>query len=60
VHQELHINFANNKILIVLLHAFPLNSQMWKYQFKNLTQSGYSVLTLDYPAFGLSGVWGKN
>ncbi|KPK29021.1 MAG: hypothetical protein AMJ61_00640 [Desulfobacterales bacterium SG8_35_2] len=59
VHQELHLNSINNKVLIILLHAFPLNSQMWKSQFKHLTQSGYSMLTLDYSGFGLSGVWGQ-
>lgn len=38
---------------IVLLHAFPLNGQMWEPQIEAL-KSGYRIITPDYPGFGRS------
>lgn len=40
-------------IPLVLIHAFPLNSNMWKAQIKNLEQYG-RVIALDLPGFGRS------
>ncbi len=39
---------------VVLLHAFPLNSQMWTPQAEILAASGWRVITPDYPGFGKS------
>jgi len=40
-------------IPLVLIHAFPLFSSMWKPQMKNLGQRG-RVIALDLPGFGRS------
>ncbi len=40
-------------IPLVLIHAFPLFSSMWKPQMKNLGQNGM-VIALDLPGFGRS------
>lgn len=42
-------------IPLVLIHAFPLNSNMWNVQIKNLEQYG-RVIALDLPGFGRSPV----
>ncbi len=40
-------------IPLVLIHAFPLSSSMWKPQIKNLERKG-KVIALDLPGFGRS------
>lgn len=40
-------------IPVVLIHAFPLSSGMWKPQIKNLERKG-KVIALDLPGFGRS------
>lgn len=40
-------------IPVVLIHAFPLSSSMWKPQIKNLERKG-KMIVLDLPGFGKS------
>ncbi len=44
---------SGHGIPLVLIHAFPLNSSMWKRQINNLEQYG-RVIALDLPGFGQS------
>jgi len=37
---------------VLFLHAFPLNSRMYKYQFKALENEGIAYVAVDYPGFG--------
>ena len=39
---------------VVLLHAFPLNRQMWNPQLGALQQAGFSPIAPDLPGFGES------
>jgi len=41
--------------VVVLLHAFPLDSGMWRPQIDHLT-SDYRVIAPDFPGFGASAV----
>jgi 3-oxoadipate enol-lactonase len=40
------------KIPVVFLHAFPLNSRMWKPQIKFLEKHQIKYIAEDYPGFG--------
>ncbi|MDP8244567.1 MAG: alpha/beta hydrolase [Candidatus Hinthialibacter antarcticus] len=42
-----------NNTPVILLHAFPLNHQMWRHQLEGLSESAY-VLAPDLPGFGES------
>lgn len=37
---------------IVLLHAFPLSSSMWKPQIERLSSKNWRIITPDFPGFG--------
>ena len=41
---------------VVLLHAFPMDSVLWREQRRALASAGYRVLTPDLPGFGGSAV----
>lgn len=41
---------------IILLHAFPLSSSMWKAQAEFLSSKNWRVITPDFPGFGDSGI----
>jgi pimeloyl-ACP methyl ester carboxylesterase len=41
---------------VVLLHAFPMDSVLWREQRRALASAGYKVLTPDLPGFGGSAV----
>ncbi|WP_457626937.1 alpha/beta fold hydrolase [Persephonella sp.] len=38
--------------VVLFLHAFPLNSQMYRYQFEALENEGIPYVAVDYPGFG--------
>jgi 3-oxoadipate enol-lactonase len=40
---------------VVLLHAFPLDHEMWAPQLGPISQAGYRVIALDLPEFGGTG-----
>ncbi|GFO70072.1 alpha/beta hydrolase [Geomonas limicola] len=40
--------------VVLLLHGFPLNRQMWQTQIQPLAQAGYRVIAPDLPGFGTS------
>ncbi len=40
---------------IVLIHGWPLNSDMWEYQAQFLANNGHRVITYDRRGFGRSG-----
>ncbi|RMA97251.1 alpha/beta fold hydrolase [Hydrogenothermus marinus] len=42
---------------VLFLHAFPLNSDMYKYQFEALNKEGISYIAVDYPGFGNTPVF---
>lgn len=44
---KLHIPKA-----VLFLHAFPLNKDMYREQFKALEENGIPYIALDYPGFG--------
>jgi len=37
---------------VLFLHAFPLNSEMFCYQFETLEKEGVPYIAVDYPGFG--------
>ncbi len=37
---------------VLFLHAFPLNKEMFKHQFRALEEEGIPYIALDYPGFG--------
>jgi non-heme chloroperoxidase len=39
---------------IVLIHGWPLSSEMWEYQINSLTQNGFRVIAYDRRGFGKS------
>lgn len=39
---------------VVLLHGWPMNKQMWEYQFEPLVNAGYRVIAYDRRGFGES------
>lgn len=39
---------------IILIHGWPLSSDMWEYQIEDLVNSGYRVITYDRRGFGKS------
>lgn len=39
---------------IILLHAFPLNGKMWRFQIDELTSAGFRVIVPDLRGFGQS------
>ena len=41
---------------VVLLHAFPMDSELWRAQRRSLAAAGYRVLSPDLPGFGGSAV----
>ncbi|MBR3604758.1 MAG: alpha/beta fold hydrolase [Candidatus Gastranaerophilales bacterium] len=43
-----------NKPLVVLLHSFSLNAQVWKEMAENLRLKGYNVLAMDLRGHGRS------
>jgi pimeloyl-ACP methyl ester carboxylesterase len=44
---------------VILIHGWPLNSDMWEYQVEALVKSGFRVLTYDRRGFGRSSQpWG--
>lgn len=40
--------------VVLLMHGFPLNRQMWRAQIQPLSQAGYRVIAPDLPGFGSS------
>lgn len=38
--------------VVLFLHAFPLNKEMWQSQIHTLSEAGYSSIAVDYPGFG--------
>lgn len=47
--------WPNEKETILLLHGWQSNTKRWKNLIEHLRKEGYSVLSLDAPAHGLSG-----
>lgn len=45
------------KKAVLFLHAFPLNSKMYKYQFDFLKENGIPFMSIDYPGFGETPVF---
>jgi len=44
---------------VVLIHGWPLNSDMWEYQARFLAENGFRVIAYDRRGFGRSGKpWG--
>lgn len=39
---------------VVLIHGWPMSSQMWEYQINDLVQSGHRVIAYDRRGFGKS------
>jgi len=39
---------------VLFLHAFPLNSAMFKYQYEALKRENIPYVAVDYPGFGES------
>ncbi|MDZ4712384.1 MAG: alpha/beta hydrolase [bacterium] len=39
---------------VILIHGWPLNSDMWEYQMNDLVQSGFRVIAYDRRGFGRS------
>ena len=37
---------------VLFLHAFPLNKNMYKYQFEAFEKEGIPYIAVDYPGFG--------
>ena len=48
-------NYSDCKVLF--LHAFPLNSDMYKYQFEALKKEKIPYIAVDYPGFGETPVF---
>lgn len=44
----------NPTVPVVFLHAFPVNSRMWKPQMAFLRNKGVAYFAYDYPGFGMS------
>lgn len=42
---------------VLFLHAFPLNSNMYKYQFEALEKENIPYVAIDYPGFGETPVF---
>ncbi len=40
------------KKAVLLLHAFPLNKDMYVYQMENFSREGIPYIAVDYPGFG--------
>ncbi|PLX86142.1 MAG: hypothetical protein C0617_01930 [Desulfuromonas sp.] len=40
---------------VMMLHDFPFNRDMWRWQAKTLANAGYRVIVPDLPGFGESG-----
>lgn len=57
LYQQLFLNPKENQSAVVLLHAFPLNSEMWQPQFEALKSENIPFLAIDYPGFGKSPEW---
>lgn len=52
-------NTASDKPLVVCLHSFSMNAQVWKDLAQNLRQKGYNVLAMDLRGHGRS-VYNEN
>jgi pimeloyl-ACP methyl ester carboxylesterase len=46
-----HVESGSGPV-VVLLHAFPMDSALWSSQRQSLAESGYRVITPDLPGFG--------
>jgi len=55
---KLHYESAGQGMPLVLIHAFPLSSSMWKTQVKSLERKA-KVIVLDLPGFGQSACQAK-
>ena len=55
---ELHVAESGAGPAVVLLHAFPLHSEMWSAQRAALASDGFRVLTPDLRGFGRSPLGG--
>ena len=55
-HRELSVAYEDvgRGLPVVLLHAFPLDREMWMPQFGPLSAAGFRVLAPDFPEFGCS------
>ncbi len=42
---------------VLFLHAFPLNKEMYKYQFEAFEKEGIPYVAVDYPGFGNERNW---
>jgi non-heme chloroperoxidase len=51
---ELYFNDLGSGMPVVLIHGWPLSSDMWEHQVSFLVQNGYRVITYDRRGFGKS------
>jgi len=51
---RLHVKDYGTGKPIVLIHGWPLSSDMWEYQVNHLVESGYRVIAYDRRGFGKS------
>ena len=60
IYQQLYYDPKKHKSVVLFLHAFPLNSKMWKPQFEKLCEENIPFLAIDYPGFGRSALSSKD
>ena len=51
---ELYFNDCGSGPAVILIHGWPLNSDMWEHQAGFLVENGYRVITYDRRGFGRS------
>jgi non-heme chloroperoxidase len=51
---QLHVKDYGNGKPIILIHGWPLSSDMWEYQVSHLVNSGHRVIAYDRRGFGKS------
>jgi non-heme chloroperoxidase len=51
---KLHVKDYGKGKPIILIHGWPLSSDMWEYQLSHLVNSGYRVIAYDRRGFGKS------
>lgn len=49
---QVHVIDEGEGPAVVLLHAFPLHSEMWRDQVEHLAALGWRALAIDLPGFG--------
>jgi pimeloyl-ACP methyl ester carboxylesterase len=51
---KLHVKDYGEGKPVILIHGWPLSSEMWEYQFDALVKSGFRVIAYDRRGFGKS------